>query len=392
MPGVTAPGASRRIRVVTLVDSLGLVGGGESLAREITERLDRERFDATLCTTRATDPGERAGVEARLSELGVGFHALERRSGLGLRELYGLRGWLRAEGIDIVHAHKFGSNLWAALFAHGAAGAVVAHEHGARSSYSEDRLRRLVDRLVIGRRANVVIAVSEAERQRLVTDGGTPPAKVRVIPNGIPDPPQPSAGETDLRAELGLAADTRLVGAVATYRPEKRLDLLLRAAATLAPSHPDVRVVVAGGPFNAETTQRDRLFALTRELGLDDRVHFLGFRSDVPEVLRALDVAVLCSEREASPLAVLEYMAAGLPLVATRVGGIPELVEDGVTGVLVERGDAQALAAGIAGLLDSPEAARRMGEAARARQQSEFSIDAVVRRVEALYLELAGAI
>jgi glycosyltransferase involved in cell wall biosynthesis len=380
-------GKDSRIRVMTLVDGLGLVGGGESLAREITERLDRERFQATLCVTRATDPDERAATSERLRELGVGFLPLERGGRLGLRRLNGLRRWLRDERIDIVHAHKFGSNLWAALVAHGAAGAIVAHEHGARSSYEGDRIRRLVDRRVIGRRASAVVAVSEDERRRLVQVAGIDPAKVHVIPNGIPDPPPPT-GATDLRAELGLGPEARLVGAVATYRPEKRLDLLIRAAAELAPDHPGLRVVIAGGPFNEDTAEGDRLAARARELGVTEQVTFLGFRGDVPDVLRALDVAVLCSDREASPLAVLEYMAAGLPLVATRVGGIPEIVEDQVTGVLVEPGDHRALAGAIAHLIDSPQDARRMGAAARERRQTEFSIDAVVRRVEALYLEL----
>jgi glycosyltransferase involved in cell wall biosynthesis len=157
------------------------------------------------------------------------------------------------------------------------------------------------------------------------------------------------------------------------------------------PEHPDLRVVIAGGPFNEDTAEGDRLAALARELGVTEQVIFLGFRDDVPDVLRSLDVAVLCSDREASPLAVLEYMAAGLPLVATRVGGIPEIVEDQVTGVLVQPGDHRGLATAIAHLIDSPEDARRMGAAARERRQAEFSIDAVVRRVETLYLELVSA-
>ncbi len=220
---------------------------------------------------------------------------------------------------------------------------------------------------------------------------GIPARKVRLIPNGIPDPPAPSGQGAGLRGELGLGPDVPLVGAVATYRPEKRLDLLIGAAAILAREQPALRMVIVGGPYNQDTSQGDRLKALAREQGVADRVTFLGFRSDVPDLLRDLDVAVLCSDREASPLAVIEYMAAGLPVVATRVGGIPEIVADGETGLLVEPDSADALAAAIGRVAGSPEEARRMGEAGRRRQQAEFSIGAVVRRVEDLYAELAGS-
>ncbi len=147
-----------------MVDSLGLVGGGESLARAITERLDSDRFEAILCTTRATDPDERHEAAAALSKLGVALWPLERTGRIGPGALLRLRRRLRDRGVDVVHAHKFGSNLWAALFAHGAAGAVIAHEHGARASYADDRGRQFVDREVIGRRSDIVVAVSHAEQ------------------------------------------------------------------------------------------------------------------------------------------------------------------------------------------------------------------------------------
>jgi glycosyltransferase involved in cell wall biosynthesis len=121
---------------------------------------------------------------------------------------------------------------------------------------------------------------------------------------------------------------------------------------------------------------------------LGQAVHLLGRRADVPDILRALDVAVCCSNSEGSPLSVMEYMQAGLAVVATSVGGIPDLIEPGVHGLLVPPRDPPALAAALADLLAEPDRARAMGDRARKRQLAEFDIDVLVHRLEALYLEL----
>ena len=133
------------------------------------------------------------------------------------------------------------------------------------------------------------------------------------------------------------------------------------------------------------------LTSLASELSLDDAISFLGHRDDVPDVLAALDVAVISSDYEGAPLAVIEFMAAGLPVVATRVGGIPDLIDDGEQGLLVPRRDPAALADAIAGLLADPGRARAIGEAGRRRQRAEFDIDVAVRTIEGLYEDLCAA-
>jgi glycosyltransferase involved in cell wall biosynthesis len=162
--------------------------------------------------------------------------------------------------------------------------------------------------------------------------------------------------------------------------------VLLEAAVLLRGRVPGLRVVVAGdGP------ERERLAKLVGALGLQDVVALLGLRRDVPDLLAAFDLCVTCSDFEGSPLAVMEYMAAGRPVVATRVGGMPDLVEDEVSGFLVPPRDPAALAEAIAAVLADPELARRMGDRGRGRQASEFALDRTVRRLEDLYDSLFGA-
>ncbi|MDX6632372.1 MAG: hypothetical protein QOG26_377 [Solirubrobacterales bacterium] len=368
--------------VLTLIDSLGTTGGGERLALELALAVDGERFERILCASRwspaiaETELG--AAALAALSDGGVEFIGLERSSKLALGPWLRLRRELRDRRVDVLHAHKFGSNLWGSIVGRAARVPVlVAHEHS--WAYEGRPLRVLADRWLIGRSADALIAVSAADRRRMIEIERIPPQKARLIPNGMP--PVPSAAAGDVRAELGIETGP-VIGAVADLRPEKALDLLVRAAAQLAPRHPGLQLLIAGGGDQRE------LRALSAELGVGDAVHLLGSRGDVAAVLEALDVAVNCSQREGSSLAVMEYMEAALPVVATRVGGTPDLVEDGRTGLLVEPGDVSALAGAIGGLLDDPERARQMGERGRARRRAEFDMATMAGRIEALYDEL----
>jgi glycosyltransferase involved in cell wall biosynthesis len=201
---------------------------------------------------------------------------------------------------------------------------------------------------------------------------------IRFIPNGIPE--QHRRG-TDVRAELGIAPDAPVIGAVGQLREEKALDVLIDAAGRLAPRVDGLTVLLPGaGPEEAALREA--------AAGLDGTVRFLGLRDDIPDVLAAMDVAVCCSHREGSPLSVMEYMAAGLPVVATRVGGVPDIVIDGEQGVLVAPGDAGALAAALGELLGDPARREAMGARARERQREEFDLDVMVGRVQELYEEL----
>ena len=378
-------GDDRKLRVVTLVDRLG-TGGAERLAIQTTTRLDPERFDRTLVASRdfdvAVSKQHVANALADLRGAGVRVIGLKRTSARQVWAWWPLYRLLRRERVDVLHSHKFGSNLWGTIVGRVArVPVIVAHEH--TWSYEGQPLRRLADRWVIARGASAFVAVSREDQRRMVEVEHIRPADTLFIPTGIPAPP--AASGADVRAELGIPADVPVIGTVSVLRPQKALDVLLRATKVLVEEFPALRVLIAG-----EGDRRFALEDLTADLGLEDTVMFLGVRTDVPDVLAALDVAVSSSDFEGSPLSVMEFMEAARPIVATRVGGVPDLIESGEHGLLVEPQDPEAFAGAVAALLRDPERARRLGESARERRRTEFDIDVMVRRLEDLYVELRG--
>jgi glycosyltransferase involved in cell wall biosynthesis len=357
-----------------MIDAL-MTAGAETVATRIALGLDPDRYESIICSTR---PSARHHVEAARAE-GVEVLELRRRSKVDVWQWRPLVRLLRSGRVDVLHAHKFGSNLWAALLKpRSRLPVLIAHEHS--WSY-EGTLHRIVDRELIARRADAFVAVSPSDRTRMIELERIPPEKVVLIPNGIPDRP---AGDGErVRRELGLAHSDPIVGTVCGLRPEKELETALRALGRLAPHQPGLRFVVVGdGP------ERGRLERLAAELGVPTL--FLGHRpnGEVPDLLAAMDVVVLSSRFEGMPLAVLEWMAAGKAIVASRVGGIPAILEDGQDGVLVPPRDYVAFADAIARLLDDPHERRRLGEAAQRRQRDEFRFDRTVALLENLYERL----
>lgn len=380
----TSAESRRKLRVVTLVDGIGLAGGAERLAREVVIRLDPDRFERTLCVSRWSEERAEAarasGALAQLEEAGVEFLGLPRRGTIDLLSWRPLMTRLRSE-VDVLHGHKIGSNVWAAVLGTLArTPVIVAHEH--TWSFEGQPLRKLLDRRLIAARADAFLAVSALDRKRMIEIERIDPAKVLLVPNGIPDPPPP--GASDLRRELGIGREP-VVGTVCALRPQKALGVLLEAASTLADRIPGVTVVIVGdGP------ERPVLERRIAELRLQRTVKLLGHRDDARDLMRGFDVAVCCSDFEGTPLSVLEYMQASLPIVATRVGGIPDLLETGREGVLIEPGTPVELATAIEGLVADPARAARLGAAARSRQQARFEIGVTVREVERIYEGLAS--
>jgi glycosyltransferase involved in cell wall biosynthesis len=370
---------SRRIRVVTMIDRLA-PSGAEIFAAGVAEELDPSRFERILCVTR---PSPEQLIEP-LEEAGVRVLQLGRRSKLDVWRWWPLVSLLRRERVDVLHSHKFGSNTWGALIARVARVPVfIAHEH--TWSYEGQWLRRFLDRRLVSRVADVVLTVSQADRRRMIEIEGVDPGKVSYLPSGVR--PHAPLRRRRVREEFGLAAETPVVGTVCGLRPQKALDVLVRASARLAEAVPGVRVLILG-----EGIERQALEALICELGLGETVSLLGAwpPEDVPDFLEEIDVAALSSDYEGTPLAVLEFMAAGKPVVATAVGGVPDLVEDGVHGLLLPPRRPDVLAGALEALLVDPERRARLGAAARERQQREFDFGRMVSSVEDLYVELVG--
>lgn len=371
-----------RTKVVCLLDSLVEIGGAETLAVEMIIRLPPERFDRSLVLTRWSD--EVAAVEparsalARLRGAGVQVLGLRRRTRFAVRPWLQLIRFLRRERPDVLHAHKFGSNLWGTVFGRLCrVPVVVAHEH--MWSYEDAGRRAVIDRDVIARFADALIAVSAEGRRQMTDLLGIAPDDVTLIPNGVPELPRGDRAAT--RRALGLDPGTVAVGTIANLRPEKALELLVESGADLAERGLDLQVLIAG-----EGGERAALERLIRERDATDTVRLLGYREDVADLLSAFDIAVCCSDFEGGPLSVMEYMDAALPIVATEVGGLPELL--GGAGLMVPPRDAPALAEAIAALVAAPERRSELGALAKGRRADLYGLDRWVALIEELYAEL----
>ena len=373
------------IHVAFLNDILPVTGGAERLLMQTLLSLERSRFERTLIITRwdplLADSEAGAGVLAALESAGVRVLGIRRTSRLSPRAWVTIIRWLRLHRVDVMHAHKFGANLAGVVIGRLTGVPVIAHEHGLRASPSP--ARRLADQL-IGRLAAVVLCVSEADRDRLVTTEHLPPRKVRHVPLGVAAPDAMPASRTEARRDLGLPVEGVVIVTTAVLRPEKRLDVLLAAFAEVRSTTPDAVLLVMGdGP------QRESLETQAATLALGRGVRFLGHRTDVPGVLAAADIGVLCSDHEGTPLALMEYMNAGLAIAATEVGGVPAMVRNEREGLLVPPGSPAELAAGLRRLCADVPLREALGQAARVRCRREFDLRPFVLALEGLYLDIA---
>jgi glycosyltransferase involved in cell wall biosynthesis len=350
-----------------MIDAL-LAGGAERVAVELACGLDRTRFAPHVLVTREDGP-----LRALLEHADVPFTILGRSDALDLGPWRAAHRHL-VRGADLLHSHKFGSNAWGALLARTARVPLVVHEH----NFSEEptRSRRLIDRRWIARRASRVLCVSDsvADVERAC---GVPDRLIDVVPNGVRlDAAWPRGAA---RAELGIQGRSFTIGIVGRLRPEKAHDVLLEAVSQLARSGRDVRLCVVGdGPCRAE------LQLQAARLGIDGRVTWAGERRDAATLAAAFDVGVISSHWEGLPLAALESMAAGVPLVATAVGGLPTLL-DGDAGLLVPPADPQALAAALDRLFADRDSCTAYGSRGRARVSERYSFDGMVDRVQDTY-------
>ena len=365
-----------RLNVMLMVDVTGR-GGAEKALVDLALHLDRRRYRVTVCATRTA-----GNYQPILDAAGVHTVILGRQSRREGYKLAGLLGILRRQPVHILHTHMFGSNTWGRLLGTLAGVPVIlAHEHWSSKDPREAWLDRLLYRLGEG-----VLVPSEATKRVVMATEHLPARHLHVVYNGV-DTRQfaPRTDAAAVRRELGLPADTFLIGSVGRLSADKGgQDSLVRAVAALRPAHPQIGLVLVGdGPLRAG------LEALAGDLGLGPAAVFTGQRADVARLLGALDVFVLPSLREALPIAVLEAMAMRVPVIATPVGGVPEVVQDGATGLLVPPGDAAALREALARLLADPALAARLAAAGQARVQAEFSLDRMVARVDHLYRTFA---
>jgi glycosyltransferase involved in cell wall biosynthesis len=373
------------IRVCMLTAAIPL-GGAETLQLEVLAGIDREAFRTEVLCLR-----EAGQMAPRFEAAGVPVSVMGRSRWQHLLTVPALAAWLRERRIDVVlltphHAAMFLGPPAARLG--GVCGTALGlHQIGGKGIGIPSLPPGGIELMCM---IDVLVLLSRAQLDYLRAEeglGSRPWRRVRhaIIPNGVRVGAPPTADdERRARAALGLAPDHLVIGCVAALRREKNHELLLGAAARLAPRHPRLRVVLLGSGDREE-----ELRAAAAARGLGDRVMFTGFRADIPDLLPALDVKALTSVQETYPVSVLEAMAAARPVVMTDPPGVPPIVLDGETGYLVPVGDEEALADRLDRLLSDVALRRAMGERGHERARREFGIEGTLRRYEELFRRLA---
>ena len=371
----TAP--ERPLRLLCMLDELD-IGGTEQQILELVRRIDRKHFEPMVCCFRH-------GRKAReIESLGVPVFQVAKHHKLDITILPRLVQLLRRERIDILQTFLWTANAWGR--AAGRIAGVPVLVAGERNvDIWEQSYKRTIGRL-LARYTDRIVGNSEAVREYLLQRGGLDPADVSTIYNGVnferfEQPVDPA----ERRAELGIPENALLAGVVARVEPAKDHETLLRAFGHVKERTADVHLAVVG-----DGSLRPSLEALAHELGIGDRVHFTGFRTDAAEWIATFDFSVLSSRKEGLSNTVIESMAAGRPVIATAVGGNPEVIVEGETGYLLPVRQPEAFGEAIATLTSDRERLREMGAAGKKRVHALFSVDQMVENTSRLYLELAS--
>jgi glycosyltransferase involved in cell wall biosynthesis len=375
LPSLTSPPAAGGPTRVLEVVGNAIVGGMENCVLRLIEQLPRERFAVTVlcpCESRFTE---------RLRALDVDVLTAAMPDDPPWASIMTTCALVRASGIDVLHAHMPNAHLLAGLVGKLCGKPVVATVHSRHVTPMDLEVHRLA-----GTHLSVVCRHSQLHALSMGIDA----AQLSCIPNGVDTQAfRPRDGlhgdDGDLRRHFALAEADPLIGFVGRLSPEKGPEVFLRAALLLRATLPRARFVLVGdGPLRASVQQ------FVERFGLGDAVLLAGVREDMPAVWRQLDALVNTSQSEAMPLALMEAMASGLPVVASHVGGVPDLVESGGTGWLTGPRDAEGVAHHLAQLFQTPGLAARMGAQARARAVARFGLADSVQRTAALLAQLGA--
>lgn len=365
-----------------LTDCLAdLMGGAERQIYELAKALDKDKFNITIASL------ECVGVAPRHLIEGIGCRFADFR----VKRIYGLSGFiqgirfwrfLRRKKIHILQTYHFSSDIWGAFWGHLAGVPVIISN---RRDMGFWRTKRHVTAYKwVNPCVHKIIAVSGSIKRLVASEEGVPEKKIKVIYNGIN---LPDTGhlthDTCSKERLGIKEDDVVIMHVANLTPVKGHAYLLKAMARLLPECPKVRLVLVGeGPLRGQLTE------LVERSGLTDHVVFLGRREDARQLLNMADVCVLPSLSEGMSNSILEYMAAGKPVVATNVGGNPELVDDGQTGVLVDKENSEQLARAIESLVNAPHKRVEMGRNGYEKVKEKFTMSTMVSAYTDLFIKM----
>ncbi len=360
---------------ILLISSIRYWGGGEAwMLSTARGMVDRGHDIALVC-----QPGSRLAERARAA--GLDPVLLRMRADFDPVVVLRLYSLLRDRKIQLVCTNMDKEVRLAGLAAR-MAGVPLVRRRGSDMPFPNKLRFRLVDRLLV----DGIIVNSRATRRTLLEGNGwLRPEKLHLIYNGIPLEEEEAIPAKDVAEELGLSGRHPVLAMVGLLKSRKGHEVLFRAVRGMRTRFPLMTVLVVGeGPL------RTRLEALSRQLGITEQIRFIGFRDDVGRLMRAADVVVLPSLNEGFGYVLAEAMAQARPVVASRTSSIPEVVEEGRTGLLVPPGDAEALGDALIDLAGDPEKARRMGLAGRRRAERMFSLDGMLEKVEAFFAGVAA--
>ncbi len=369
------------------------IGGPTTHVISLNAGLDPSQYTSLLVSGRENvgegtmlDLALERGIEPIIIPEIMGHANLKFRDVIALRKLYHL---ICRERPHVVHTHTAKAGFLGRLAAWLAGVPVVVHTYhghvlhgyfGCAKSWFLHRMEQ-----ALGYLSDCLIAVSDEVKHELVAYGVAPPGKIVVIPLGFELEPflNCETHQGEFRHELGIRPGSPLVGIVGRIFPIKNHRLFLTAAGKVAAEAATARFVIVGdGVLRSEMEQ------YVRDLGIADRVFFIGWRFDMPRIYADLNVLVVSSNSEGTPVSIIEAMAAGCPVVATGVGGVPDLIIDGKTGHLVPPGDADRLARAILRVLQEPQSASLMAQTSRTLARGRFSVNRLISETEKLYSHL----
>jgi len=376
---------SSQKKIVLLTDCLAyLTGGAERQIFELARSLDKEKYSVIIASLECEGSAPKEIIESQGCQLAT-FPVTKIYGFSGIREGIRFVKFLKKEKIDILITYHFSSDIWGVVAAKIAGVPVIVsnrRDMGFWRGQHHIQAYKMINRFV-----NRIVVNAQAIKSLFMKEEGIDEKKIKVIHNGIAlQDKRHKTQDTDLRGNLGIKEDDLIIIHVANITPIKGHDVLLRAFKAILKENSDVKLLIVGAD-----EMNGSIEALAEQLQISNKVFCLGERKDVSQLLNISDICVLPSLSEGMSNAIMEYMAAGKPVIATQVGGNPELVEHGVNGLLVEKANETELADAILELVQDPNKCVEMGKQGYCKVTEGFSMQKMVRSYEHLFEELLAA-
>ena len=364
----------KKINVLELIGSLN-IGGAEKQVVGLARKLNKDKYNVTFCCL-----GGGGLLERELEGHDVDIVHLHFRARYFFVALFKLIRLLKSKKIDVFHAHLYLCGFWGRTAAVLAGVPVIMYTEQGRSLWK--KRRHILFERMANHFTDMRIAVSKDIRALCIEREKTPPEKFAYIPNAVDADDYVVSKEKsqEKKREIGLGDDDLVIGTVARLNFAKALEYMLQAFAMVRETLPNAKCLIVG-----DGELREDLENWAKKLGIKDSTLFLGARTDIPELLSVMDVFVLSSITEGTPVSLLEAVVARIPSVATDVGGIPEVIENSVTGILVPSRDKDRLAQGIIGLLSDDVLRVNIIENAYVKVMENYSLTATTKQIEKIY-------